>query len=293
MPNPAFNLSTLFLRPTSTPMPMQSAFSRGLSFLLAIACVFLCLQANPLSAQPVAAPAPVPTPAPAAPPASVPAHKPAPVLAPPPATPSLFDPATELKGAALIEALKQGGYVLFMRHAVSTVGADGALATTPKWWENCAIQRNISDVGRAQARKVGFAIRTLNIPLDDIKTSQFCRTRDTAHAMSLGPIEITEDLNHVLGQRAGFDVNIARYKQLSTPPSRGNNTLLVSHTHGTQKPEERSMASIQEAEIVVYRPTAQGSNAARAVEPIGRMLLTDWNALIPNLDALLQAEPTK
>ncbi len=188
----------------------------------------------------------------------------------------IFDPKTELKGAALIAALKQGGFVLYMRHAISTVGSDGALITTPNWWENCAIQRNIADTGRVQARKVGLAIRNLNIPVEEIKTSQFCRTRDTAHEMGLGPIEIVEDLNHAIGQRVGFDVNVARFALLARKPSLGSNVLLVSHTHGSPKTEERAMSAIQEAEIVVYRPNDKGG-----AEPIGRMLVSDWDALTP------------
>jgi phosphohistidine phosphatase SixA len=198
------------------------------------------------------------------------------ISAPTQATP-LFDPKTELKGSALIAALKLGGFVLYMRHAISTNGSDGALATTPSWWENCAIQRNIADAGRVQARKVGAALRALNVPIEEIKTSQFCRARDTAHEMGLGAIEITEDLNHAIGQRPGFDVNVARFALLSRKPTSGSNVLLVSHTHGSPRTEERAMGSIQEAEIVVYRPNQNGGT-----EPIGRILVSEWDSLLPN-----------
>ena len=107
------------------------------------------------------------------------------------------------------------------------------------------------------------------------KTAQFCRTRDTGHLMGLGPIEVTEDINHQIGQRAGFDVNVARFKRLAEMPAAGTNTLLVSHTHGSPRVEERIMGGIQEAEIVVYQPDGKGGS-----EPVARIPVPEWEMLI-------------
>ncbi|MCY7388961.1 MAG: hypothetical protein LH481_13030 [Burkholderiales bacterium] len=191
----------------------------------------------------------------------------------------VIDATKELKGAALLAALRKGGFNLYMRHAASNVGQDANLLQVPLWWENCAIQRNIADVGREQARKVGAAVRELKIPVSQVVTAQFCRTRDTGHAMDLGPIEITEDLNHQIGQRAGFDVNVARFKQLAELPLKGTNRILVSHTHGSPRPQERIMGGMQEAEIVVFQPDNKGSS-----EPIARIPVAEW-------DSLLKSEP--
>ena len=206
-----------------------------------------------------------------------------PVAVPPPqvtavpAAPNLplIDAAKELKGVVLVQALRKGGFNLYMRHALSNLGQDGNLIQTPLWWDNCAIQRNIADAGREQARKVGAAMRDLKIPISQVLTAQFCRTRDTGHAMGLGPIEITEDLNHQIGQRIGTDVNTARFRQLAEMPAKGTNRLLVSHTHGSPKTEERIMGSLQEAEIVVYQPDNKGGS-----EPIARIPVTEWDNLI-------------
>ncbi len=192
-----------------------------------------------------------------------------------PAPQVLIAPEKELKGIALVQALRRGGFNLYMRHAQSTVGQDGNLLQTPFWWENCAIQRNISDSGKEQAKKVGDALKTLKIPVEQILTAQFCRTRDTGHLMGLGPIEVTEDINHQIGQRAGFDVNVARFKRLAEIPAAGTNTLLVSHTHGSPRVEERIMGGIQEAEIVVYQPDGQGGS-----EPVARIPVPEWETLI-------------
>lgn len=200
----------------------------------------------------------------------------APQVVPPALQPQpIINPANELKGAALLQALRRGGYNLYMRHATSTVGTDQALLKTPMWWENCAIQRNISEQGREQARTVGNAIVTLKIPIGEIKTSQFCRVQDTAHLMNLGAIEITEGLNHSLGQRVGTDVNAMRYALLASSPPKGTNTLLISHTHNSARAEEMIMTQLSEAEIVVYQPDGQGSTV-----PIARISTAEWDNLI-------------
>ena len=204
-----------------------------------------------------------------------PAQPPQVTATPAPPNIPLIDPAKEMKGAALLHALRKGGFNLYMRHAISNIGQDGNLIQTPVWWENCAIQRNIADAGREQARKVGAAIRELKIPISQVVTAQFCRTRDTGHAMGLGPLEVTEDLNHQIGQRIGFDVNAARFKQLAEIPPKGTNRVLVSHTHGSPKTEERIMGSLQESEIVVYQPDSKGGT-----QPVARVPLAEWDNLI-------------
>ncbi|MEP7154629.1 MAG: hypothetical protein ABI905_02580 [Betaproteobacteria bacterium] len=198
---------------------------------------------------------------------------PAPIPSQPPQIPQIA-PEKELKGVPLVQALRRGGFNLYMRHAQATVGQDGNLIQTPVWWENCAIQRNISDLGKEQARKVGEGIRQLKIPINQVFTAQFCRTRETGYALGLGPLDITEDLNHQIGQRTGFDVNAARFKRLGEIPPKGTNNLLVSHTHGSARAEERIMGGMQENEIVVYQPDGKGG-----AEPIARIPLAEWELL--------------
>ena len=192
----------------------------------------------------------------------------------PPSQAPLIDPAKELKGIELVRALRQGGFNLYMRHAQATVGQDGTLLQKPLWWEDCTIQRNMSDIGREQAKKVGAGIRSINVSIDQVIAAQFCRTKETAHLLGLGAIEVTEDLNHQIGQRAGFDINIARFKRLADMPAKGMNNVLVSHTHGSPRNEERIMGGLQEAEVVVYKPDGKGGS-----EPIARIPATEWEAL--------------
>ncbi len=90
-----------------------------------------------------------------------------------------------LSGAAsaqtdLVDVLRQGGYHLFFRHAI-TDGEDPRKVNPPnETLSNCASQRLLNDAGRAQARQIGLTITQLGIPVGDVYASPFCRCEETA-----------------------------------------------------------------------------------------------------------------
>lgn len=182
-------------------------------------------------------------------------------LPPVPLPPTLpvIDPAKELKGSLLIEALRKGGFVLYMRHAETGIVT-----------EKCD-QSNLSVIGEESARNVGAALRELKIPVGAVRSSQPCRTADTARLLGLGAVETTEDLNPV-APRPGFDIGAARSRRLAEMPTAGTNTVLVSHLHGSIKKEE--WLHLEMAEIIVFRPDGNGH-----AEPVARMRLGGWPAL--------------
>jgi hypothetical protein len=61
-----------------------------------------------------------------------------------------------LSGAALVEALRGGGYVLYFRHAATDFSQED---TDTRDLRNCRTQRNLNAKGRADARAVGRAVR--------------------------------------------------------------------------------------------------------------------------------------
>jgi hypothetical protein len=82
--------------------------------------------------------------------------------------------------ADLVEVLRQGGYHLFFRHAI-TDGDDPRKVNPPnETLANCASQRLLNEAGRAQARQIGLTITQLGIPVGDVYASPFCRCEETA-----------------------------------------------------------------------------------------------------------------
>ncbi len=82
--------------------------------------------------------------------------------------------------ADLVDVLRQGGYHLFFRHAI-TDGEDARKVNPPnETLANCASQRLLNEAGRAQARQIGLTITQLGIPVGDVYASPFCRCEETA-----------------------------------------------------------------------------------------------------------------
>ena len=88
--------------------------------------------------------------------------------------------AAEMSGPALLAALRNGGYILYFRHAATDFGQNDDQMTG---YEACATQRNLTDTGRADARAIGATLRELHIPIGAVLASPYCRTMETAQLM--------------------------------------------------------------------------------------------------------------
>src|SRR5436853_5281687 len=114
---------------------------------------------------------------------------------------------------AIVQQLRQGGYVLYMRHASTDFSQNDARMSS---YEDCANQRNLTDKGRAEAREIGAQVKRLRIPIGEVLASPFCRTMQTAR-LAFGKAQA---MNEVRGGPSRPD-DPARYeplrKILSTP----------------------------------------------------------------------------
>ena len=187
-----------------------------------------------------------------------------------PAMPPFVDPGHEIKGAALVKALRAGGFILFMRHA---------FAGSPK--PPCPNEAMLTPEGEDQARQVGAALRELKVPIAIIKASETCRAADTARLLNLGVVTGSADLNPAVMRRPVSDY-MEQFKYLLERPPEHSNILLVSHVQGSAKLEQRIL--IDYAEIVVYRP-----GAGDLPEAVARIPLGTWAGLI----TAVAAEPPK
>lgn len=74
-------------------------------------------------------------------------------------------------------ALRAGGAVVVLRHAQTVPG----IGDPPGFrLQDCATQRNLSDDGRRQARRLGEAFRAADVAIGDVLSSRWCRCLDTA-----------------------------------------------------------------------------------------------------------------
>jgi phosphohistidine phosphatase SixA len=83
-------------------------------------------------------------------------------------------------------ALVGGGHIALVRHGNAPPG----YGDPPGFKiDDCATQRNLDDLGRAQARAIGEAFRQHAVQVDKILSSPLCRCLETAGLMALGPVE--------------------------------------------------------------------------------------------------------
>src|SRR5881296_227072 len=76
--------------------------------------------------------------------------------------------AQSLSGEALVKALRQGGYVIVMRHASSPREAPSKQTANA---DNVNLERQLDEIGRATAIAMGKALRDLKIPVGDVLAS--------------------------------------------------------------------------------------------------------------------------
>jgi phosphohistidine phosphatase SixA len=125
-------------------------------------------------------------------------------------------------------ALQTGKAVAIMRHALAPGISD------PMEFDinDCATQRNLSDQGRQQARRIGEAIRARGIESADVFSSAWCRCVDTAQALGFGEVTVLESLNSFFEDRSTSSAQTDALRQwierrLATPAL--SPALLVSH----------------------------------------------------------------
>ena len=165
-------------------------------------------------------------------------------------------------GEALWAALARPGHIALMRHANAPgVGDPAGFALG-----DCATQRNLDESGRAQARRIGEAFRRRGIRVSLVLTCQWCRARDTARLLGLGPVEdAPEALNSFFGRAGEREAATAALRQqLSRLPSEGGTVVMVTHQVNIT-----ALTGVfpDSAEIVVLRREPDGSTTVRGTLP--------------------------
>ena len=177
--------------------------------------------------------------------------------------------STLMEGKALTDALKKGGYVLFIRHAATdmTIGDKDLVVIS-----DCSTQRNLSVQGRIDARAMGTAFDRLQIPVGQVLSAPYCRTIETARLAFA-----RADASEALIEQRPQNETTAKVAEaglrplLAKVPATGTNTILVSHGFNLRAISGFGPA---EGEAVVYQPDAKGG-----FNLVARVLIANWVAL--------------
>ena len=148
--------------------------------------------------------------------------------------------------------LRRGGLVIFIRHASTVAG----LGDPPGFsLEKCETQRNLSEAGREEARRIGERLRRERVPVARVYTSPWCRCRETA-TLAFGRADDWEPLSSFFDFPDREPDYTERVKQRIASLDRrraGGNTVMVTHNVNIAALTRLSVAP---GELVVAR--AQG-----------------------------------
>jgi broad specificity phosphatase PhoE len=180
-----------------------------------------------------------------------------------------------LSGKSLVDALRQGGYTIYFRHTATEWSQDDYVFAEGDW-RSCDPDRmrQLSEEGRAQARRIGESIRRLNIPVGLVLSSEYCRARETARLMDLGPVSTTRNLMNMRAAdlAGGSEAVVERARQeIGRSPEKGTNTVLVAHGNLMQAAAE---AYADEGGAAVFAPGGDGTFTRVAV-----VTAEDWALL--------------
>jgi phosphohistidine phosphatase SixA len=121
--------------------------------------------------------------------------------------------------------LKGGGQVVLIRHAITTPG----VGDPPGFrLEDCGTQRNLTDDGRQDARRVGEAFRARGIPVARVLSSPWCRCLETAR-LAFGTAESWAPLSNLYGRAEARAGQVAQLLPVLGERRAGGNLVLVTH----------------------------------------------------------------
>jgi broad specificity phosphatase PhoE len=159
-------------------------------------------------------------------------------------------PGAAAANEAIWTLLKGGRQVILIRHAITTPG----VGDPPGFrLDDCATQRNLTDAGRADARRVGETFRARGVPVGRLLSSPWCRCLETAR-LAFGAAEVSKPLSNLYGRSEASGEQVRQMETLIgtwRPEGAGGNLVLVSHGSTILA---LTGVSLDPAEMVVVTP---------------------------------------
>ena len=126
----------------------------------------------------------------------------------------------------LIKELKNGGKLIFIRHAYAPGGGD------PNNFDinYCNTQRNLSDRGKKQAKKIGNFFFKNNILIEKIYSSEWCRCKETA-SLAFKNFETKQFLNSFFSTKFSDnkEFQMKNFKKFITNWDEKHNLVFITH----------------------------------------------------------------
>ena len=171
--------------------------------------------------------------------------------------------STTVQASDLSDKLQSPDYVLLMRHTRAPGIGDPANYTL----DDCKTQRNLSDEGRKQAVAVGHWLKKQGVPTANVHTSAWCRCKDTAELLKLGPVTVEPALASFFDDMAQAKTqNQQLEKFIATQLKTKGKQALVLVTHHVNIYEYMG-ENIASGDMVLAKVDSNGKRVAYTLVP--------------------------
>jgi phosphohistidine phosphatase SixA len=155
--------------------------------------------------------------------------------------------------------LRAAGHVVLIRHATAPGVGDPAGFRL----DDCATQRNLSEAGRDEARRLGAAFAARGVPVGRVLSSRWCRCLETAR-LAFGRAEPWPPLDSFFGDRGREAAQTEAVRRLASERPVAGNTILVTHQVNITALAGGFPAS---GEMIVLAPRGEGRFAVVGAIP--------------------------
>jgi phosphohistidine phosphatase SixA len=183
-------------------------------------------------------------------------------------------PAQTLSGEALVKALRQGGYVILMRHASSPREEPDKKIANP---DNVTFERQLDETGRATAAAMGKALRDLKIPVGEVLSSPTYRALETIRLAQFGkPRTFPELGDNGQNMRGATESQSEWLQKQVTQFAAGTNTILVTHFPNITRAFPQFANGLADGEALIFGPDGHGGATL-----VARVKIEEWPGMRP------------
>jgi phosphohistidine phosphatase SixA len=164
----------------------------------------------------------------------------------------------------LVPQLKQGGYVLVIRHFATD---DSQKDVYPFVFDDMKKQRQLSEQGRQAARDLGAALKTLGVPLGSIYTSQLNRAVESGSLISGSQTTAKSELTDsgaggasAMAKPTGANTKAGEAIRdlVNLTPKPSTNNVLITHKTNIADAFGKEFSNVAEGEAIVFKPNPSG-----------------------------------
>jgi phosphohistidine phosphatase SixA len=167
--------------------------------------------------------------------------------------------AQTLQSEALVMALRQGGYVIVMRHARSPLEVPDKQA-----------ERQLDAEGRATAAAMGRALRDLKIPIGEVLSSPTYRALETLKYAQFGNARSYAELgDNGQSMQGGTEAQAAWLRERVKQFPKGANTIIITHAPNLTHAFPEAAQGVEDGEALIFGPGGKGGAALVARVKIG------------------------